>query len=203
MKECTIHLTPPCLVSSLILAEAMQSAGIRAFIGKLSMDTSSRPTYVEASTEASLSSAKSFVDRCRHIMAQMPPHQRRIEPVLTPRFVPTCSDELLGGLGDLSRLESLRVQSHLAEAHDQVEWVRSERGAEDIDIFDRVRSHLCSRQPDDLTLSSEQSPNPSYGSSPLHLPHKTGLVKDGLCGFIHRSLPIIQRLLLNRTISAS
>ncbi|EDR13170.1 uncharacterized protein LACBIDRAFT_188306 [Laccaria bicolor S238N-H82] len=123
--------------TNLILAEAMQSAGVRAFVGKLSMDTSSRPTYVEASAEASLSSAKSFVHKCRHMMEQLPPHQRRIEPVLTPRFVPTCSDELLGSLGDLSRLESLRVQSHLAEAHDQVEWVRSVRGAEDIDIFDR------------------------------------------------------------------
>jgi guanine deaminase len=135
MKEWNIHIRP---LLSLILAEAMQSAGVRAFVGKLSMDISSRPTYVEASAEASLSSAKSFVDQCRHMMEQVPPHQRRIEPVLTPRFVPTCSDELLGSLGDLSRLESLRVQSHLAEAHDQVEWVRSVRGAEDIDIFDRV-----------------------------------------------------------------
>lgn len=121
--------------TNLILAEEMQKAGIRAFVGKLSMDISSRPTYVEASAEASLNSAKSFVSRCRSLTENLQPHERLIEPVLTPRFVPTCSDSLLQGLAMLSEKEDLKVQSHLAEAHDQVEWVRKERGKEDIDVF--------------------------------------------------------------------
>jgi len=54
--------------------------------------------------------------------------------------VPTCTDELLAGLGDLSIEEDVHIQSHLAEAHDQVEWVRQERHAEDIEVFRRVRS---------------------------------------------------------------
>ncbi|KAF8073438.1 hypothetical protein FPV67DRAFT_1477835 [Lyophyllum atratum] len=123
--------------TNLILAEAMQSAGIRAFVGKLSMDISSRPGYVEASAGASLDSARSFVERCKQIAAPLPAHSRLVEPVLTPRFVPTCSDELLAGLGRLAMEKSLRVQSHMAEAHDQVEWVRATRGSEDIDVFDQ------------------------------------------------------------------
>ncbi|KAJ7288161.1 hypothetical protein C8J57DRAFT_1165739 [Mycena rebaudengoi] len=123
--------------TNLILAEVMQAAGMRAFVGKLSMDISSRPSYVEASAPAALAAAQSFVEKCRSIVSHLPPHRRLVEPVLTPRFVPTCSDDLLVGLGQLSTTEALKIQSHLAEAHDQVEWVRSERGAEDMEVFDR------------------------------------------------------------------
>jgi guanine deaminase len=125
----------------MILAEEMQNAGIRAFVGKLSMDISTRPTYVETSATSSLDSAKSFVSRCRALVETVQPHERLVEPVLTPRFVPTCSDELLEGLSQLSATENLKVQSHLAEAHDEVEWVRQERGMEDIDVFAKVHSN--------------------------------------------------------------
>ncbi|KAJ7677483.1 hypothetical protein B0H17DRAFT_944950 [Mycena rosella] len=123
--------------TNLVLAEVMQKAGLRAFVGKLSMDISSRPSYMESSAQTSLQAAHSFVEKCRDLTASLPTHERLVEPVLTPRFVPTCSDELLVGLGKLSAAENLKIQSHLAEAHDQVEVVRSERGVEDIQVFDR------------------------------------------------------------------
>ncbi|KAI5121410.1 hypothetical protein M0805_003182 [Coniferiporia weirii] len=123
--------------TNLILAEVMQSAGIRAFVGKLSMDISSRDTYKEASTQDALDAAESFTKNARSSIAHLPPQERLVEPVLTPRFVPTCSDELLSGLGALSARENVRVQSHLAEARDQVDWVQRERGIPDIDVFDK------------------------------------------------------------------
>ncbi|KAG5653660.1 hypothetical protein H0H81_011620 [Sphagnurus paluster] len=146
--------------TNLILAEAMCAAGLRAFVGKLSMDISSRPSYVEASADASLSAARSFVARCR---AEYPA-QGLIQPVLTPRFVPTCSEALLRGLGDLSADEGLRVQSHMAESVDQVEWVRTERGMEDIEVFDKhalltprtVQAHCTFLEAPDLQLVSER-----------------------------------------------
>ncbi|KAG5718739.1 hypothetical protein E4T56_gene2705 [Termitomyces sp. T112] len=126
--------------TNLILAKVMQHAGLRAYIGKLSMDIdiASRPTHIESSSTISLSAAKSFVHRCRVLTSTFPPHKKLVEPVLTPRFVPTCSDELLEGLGKLAAkdMQGLRIQSHLAEAADQVLWVQQTRGAEDIDVFD-------------------------------------------------------------------
>lgn len=122
--------------TNLILAEAMQGAGIRAYIGKLSMDISSRETYTEGSVEASLSSAESFVNKCNALEELRSSSTRLIEPILTPRFVPTCSNELLRGLGNLSQAKCLRIQSHMAESHDQVQWVRKERGKEDMDVFE-------------------------------------------------------------------
>ncbi|KAJ7781770.1 hypothetical protein DFH07DRAFT_729059 [Mycena maculata] len=125
--------------TNLILAEVMQAAGLRAFVGKLSMDISSRPSYKESSAQESLKAAHSFVEKCRGLTSSLPANERLVEPVLTPRFVPTCSDELLVGLGKLSATEDIKIQSHLAEAHDQVEFVRTERGVEDIEIFDRAK----------------------------------------------------------------
>lgn len=124
--------------SSLILARVLQSKGLRGFVGKLSMDISSRPTYVESSAQESLCSAKSFIDRCRSSVAHIPDHGRLVHPIITPRFVPTCSNELLSGLGRLSAEENVHIQSHLAEARDQVDWVRDERKVEDLDVFKQV-----------------------------------------------------------------
>ncbi|KAG9127647.1 hypothetical protein FRC07_011233 [Ceratobasidium sp. 392] len=119
----------------IILAEAFAAVGLRIFVGKLSMDQSSRPSYREASTSASLVSARSFIRRCRAMVSSIPSHLRLVEPVLTPRFVPTCSDAVLRGLSLISRGENVKIQSHLAEAHDQVDYVRQSRGKSDMDIF--------------------------------------------------------------------
>lgn len=121
---------------SIILAEVMQSEGIRAFVGKLSMDKSSSKTYIEPSAAASLEAAKSFIGTVRSSFKTDAP--KLVEPVVTPRFVPTCSEELLEGLGRLAKEENVRIQSHLAEARDQVNWVEQERGKQDIDVFDSV-----------------------------------------------------------------
>lgn len=150
----------------MILAEEMQNAGIRAFVGKLSMDISSRPTYVEPHAKASLKSARSFVSRCRAFTEGL------VVPILTPRFVPTCSDKLLDGLGKLSEDENLWVQSHLAEAHDEIDWVRKERGAEDIDVFDKARK--ITRQfecilAELLMFTAAQTVDSAHDTSPLYI----------------------------------
>ncbi|KAH7105166.1 Metallo-dependent hydrolase [Auriculariales sp. MPI-PUGE-AT-0066] len=123
--------------SNLILAEEFQKAGLRGLVGKLSMNESLLPTYVEATTTESLAAAREFIDSCHALTADLPQHRRLCEPVITPRFVPTCTDDLLDGLGKLAQETGVRIQSHMAEAHDQIAWVRATRKREDIDIFDQ------------------------------------------------------------------
>ncbi|KAL1728585.1 hypothetical protein EV714DRAFT_214809 [Schizophyllum commune] len=156
--------------TNVILAQAMRDAGLRAFVGKLSMDISSRKTYVEASSDEALGAVRGFIDQCNDINAKGtgPP----VAPVITPRFVPTCSPALLDGLGALAKERDVRVQSHLAEAHDQVEWVRAERGMEDIEVFDKhglltprtVEAHCTFLDPPDLDLLEAR------GSAVAHCP---------------------------------
>ena len=66
----------------------MKEAGLQAFIGKLSMDTSNRLSYIEISAQAPLDSATSFVEKCYGLDETNGPHL--VEPIiLAPRFVPT------------------------------------------------------------------------------------------------------------------
>ncbi|KAI5896925.1 Metallo-dependent hydrolase [Schizophyllum commune H4-8] len=156
--------------TNIILAQAMREAGLRAFVGKLSMDISSRKTYVEASSDEALAAARGFIDRCEDINKEGT--GPNVAPVITPRFVPTCSPVLLDGLGALAKEREVRVQSHLAEAHDQVEWVRAERGMEDIEVFDKhglltsrtVQAHCTFLDPPDLDLLQAR------GSAVAHCP---------------------------------
>jgi cytosine/adenosine deaminase-related metal-dependent hydrolase len=77
---------------------------------------------------------ESFQDSFAHLSPQVRP----VEPVITPRFVPSCSNELFRNIGELAEASGMRIQSHLAEARDQVDWVRKERGAEDVEVLHRV-----------------------------------------------------------------
>ena len=122
----------------------MQRIGIRAFVGKLSMDISTRPTYIEPTHSESIASARSFIDGVKALTSRLPEHARLVEPVLTPRFVPTCSDALLQGLGELAEQTGIRVQSHLAEAGDLMNAVQESRGMNDLKVFERV-SRLTDR----------------------------------------------------------
>jgi guanine deaminase len=47
-----------------------------------------------------------------------------IKPIITPRFIPSCSGPLLAALGQLAEKYALPVQSHLSENIKEVEWVR-------------------------------------------------------------------------------
>lgn len=46
-------------------------------------------------------------------------------PVITPRFVPTCSSALMTALGEIAQRHQLLVQSHVSENSSEIEWVRS------------------------------------------------------------------------------
>ena len=47
-----------------------------------------------------------------------------VRPILTPRFIPTCSDELMEKLSELQKKYRLPAQSHLSENLSEIEWVR-------------------------------------------------------------------------------
>jgi guanine deaminase len=60
---------------------------------------------------------------------------------LTPRFVPTCTPELLHGLGRLAAESDVLVQTHLAENTDEVAWVASLHpdARSYLDVYDQAR----------------------------------------------------------------
>eukprot|EP00743_Colponemidia_sp_Colp-15_P011110 GILK01012343.1.p1 GENE.GILK01012343.1~~GILK01012343.1.p1 ORF type:complete len:464 (-),score=36.64 GILK01012343.1:237-1628(-) len=122
----TIHVE-----SCKALADVAIARGQRAFIGKVSMDQHGGENYVET-TEASLRDTEEFI---QHIQTLQHP---LIKPVVTPRFIPTCSLALLKGLGELARKYGCHIQSHIAESDDQIAFTNQlyENMGGDVAIFD-------------------------------------------------------------------
>nr|ODN91031.1 guanine deaminase [Cryptococcus depauperatus CBS 7855] len=134
---CVVFFGTIGIKANLVLARMAQETGIRAFVGKLSMDLSPRPTYGESSFEASLASLNDFIDSMESYLSQFPPHRRLVQPIITPRFVPVCSDKLLQGLAQVGKERNVRIQSHMCEGRDEIDLVLKCQGMDDEKVFDK------------------------------------------------------------------
>lgn len=102
-----------------ILANLCLSAGQRAFIGKCNMDKLAPDHYRETCQE-SLDATRACISHVR----QIDPSGEQLTFCITPRFAPSCSRELMQGLGDLAAAESLPIQTHISENHAELEMVK-------------------------------------------------------------------------------
>lgn len=101
--------------ATLILMEELERAGVRGYVGKVNMDRNGGERLQET-TEESMRETLAWLDECASF-----PH---IRPILTPRFTPSCTDELMAFLGRLAAERGLPVQSHLSENTAELELVR-------------------------------------------------------------------------------
>ena len=101
--------------ATLLLMEKLEKSGLVTYVGKVNMDRNSPDGYREE-TGDSLRETERFVEEALDF--------RNTFPILTPRFIPTCSDELMRGLSDIRRRTGLPVQSHMSENLSEIEWVK-------------------------------------------------------------------------------
>lgn len=107
------------------LVRLLYEKGQRAFVGKVNMDRNSPANYSQT-TETSFEETKQFVrftQEEREKQSSQRDDVADVQAILTPRFVPSCTPELLQKLGDLAEQEKLFVQSHISENRDEVQWV--------------------------------------------------------------------------------
>ena len=90
-----------------LLFRLLDERGLYAYVGKVNMDRNS-PPYLTESTADALRDTERFL--AEHTFS------RTVKPILTPRFAPTCTEELLKGLGRLAKKYSCGVQTHLVES---------------------------------------------------------------------------------------
>lgn len=102
--------------STLLLMSKLDNAGLSGYVGKVNMDRNA-PDILREETSDSIRDTLSFIDRASSF--------KMVEPIITPRFVPACSDELLKELGKIVDKYELPVQSHLSENLSEIEWVKS------------------------------------------------------------------------------
>jgi guanine deaminase len=104
--------------SSILLAKICQDLGQRAFVGKVCMDRNS-PEYYCETTNQSLKDTQEFVSQIADMKSEL------IKAVITPRFVPSCTPELMSELGELAQKKNLHIQTHISENLKEIEWVKS------------------------------------------------------------------------------
>jgi len=115
--------TTACYYASLhleatkLLVDIVSQKGQRALIGKVCMDRNSPVDYVE-STQDNLNNTEKLIIHCQSKNVNL------ITPIITPRFVPTCTDELMKGLSELAKKYNVPIQSHISENKGEVEWVK-------------------------------------------------------------------------------
>lgn len=101
--------------ASLLLAELCVNKGQRGLVGKVVMDDPAQnPEYYrDADTHSALADTEDFILAVRELAKTA---KQGVYPVVTPRFIPSCTDEALRGLGKLADKYDAYVQSHCSES---------------------------------------------------------------------------------------
>ncbi len=153
----TIH-TP----ATHMLMDMLEARGFCGYVGKVNMDRNSPPYLCEKDAETSANDTDQWIRQC------LEKDRKNIRPILTPRFVPSCSDELFELLHGLQEKYHLPVQSHLSENLGEVEWVSSlcPDAAFYGEVYDRyglfggecktVMAHCVYSQDDEIGLMKER-----------------------------------------------
>ncbi len=102
--------------ATILLMDIMEETGLQCMIGKVNMDRNS-PSYLSETTKGSVEDTILWVESTAG-------KYQNCRPMLTPRFIPSCSDELMTELGRIGRKYKLPLQSHLSENTSEIEWVK-------------------------------------------------------------------------------
>ncbi len=108
----TVHLP-----ATELLMEMLEETGLITMVGKVNMDRNAPESLVEKSWEQSLADTRLWLE---HVQGKF----SRTQPILTPRFIPSCADSLMEGLAALQGERGLPLQSHLSENPKECDWVR-------------------------------------------------------------------------------
>ena len=101
-----------------LLMDKLEATGLKTYVGKVNMDRNSPDYLCEASAEEALENTRKWIEDTQDAY-------KNTKPIITPRFTPTCTDELMAGLGDLKQETGVPLQSHLSENIAECEWVQS------------------------------------------------------------------------------
>ena len=110
-----------------VLFEEFDRRGLRVILGKTSMDQ-----HCPADIAVELNQDREWTEE---LISKWHGRNDRLYYALTPRFAPSCTEELLAMQAEVYRSEpSLYLQTHYAENHNEIAWVK--------ELFPRSKSYL-------------------------------------------------------------
>lgn len=100
-----------------LLMDMLEESGLTTMVGKVNMDRNGAPELQEESAQASAEDTRQWLEEIKG-------RYDHTYPILTPRFTPSCTDELMTELGKIQKEYHLPVQSHLSENFGEIAWVK-------------------------------------------------------------------------------
>lgn len=100
-----------------LLMQLMEESGLISFVGKVNMDREASEGLTETSADFSAYTTFGWINAVKD---RFPTTQ----PILTPRFIPCCTDKLMEELRQIQMAYGLPVQSHLSESKSEIDFVK-------------------------------------------------------------------------------
>jgi guanine deaminase len=176
--------------STKILMDMFIESGLGAYVGKVNMDRNT----AEYLREDTLQSIKDTEE----IIIEYGDKSKLVKPIITPRFAPTCSEELLNGLGNLAIKYNIPSQSHLNENGGEIQWVKElfpdsinyATIYKDFNLFGQTKSlmaHCVYNTDEEIDLMAKN------GVYVAHCPHSNYNLSSGIMPtrkFLDKGVPI-------------
>lgn len=117
--------------STRVLADTCIALGQRALVGRVAMDHPDEcpDFYRDESADAAV---RGTDDLIAYLAGA---GKGRVLPAITPRFIPSCTDELLTGLGELAAQHGCHVQTHCSESDWEHHHVLQRMGCSDTEAL--------------------------------------------------------------------
>lgn len=103
--------------ATVLLMDLLEETGLKTMVGKVNMDRNGSPDLQEESSQASAADTRKW-------LSQVIGRYHNTQPILTPRFIPSCSDDLMRRLSEIQKEYQLPIQSHLSENFSEIAWVQ-------------------------------------------------------------------------------
>ena len=100
-----------------LLMELMEESGLISYVGKVNMDRGASEALTEESAEISAFTTFGWINGVKDKFTNT-------KPILTPRFIPCCTDKLMEELRQIQMAYGIPVQSHLSESKSEMEFVK-------------------------------------------------------------------------------
>ncbi|MBQ7191885.1 MAG: amidohydrolase family protein [Paludibacteraceae bacterium] len=115
MRSCAFATIHPETTKRLM--QLFREAGLGGYVGLVGMDRNSPDNLRNTPKEVETFHLEQL-EECLSL------HSDRVRTILTPRFIPSCTPEMLRVYGRLAGEHNLPVQSHLSENRSEIEWVK-------------------------------------------------------------------------------
>ena len=180
-----VYFSSNHLDATTALARACARHGQRALVGRVAMDhpAGTPEWYRDATASAGVEASAASIEAVTAVGCQ------RVEPIITPRFTPACTDGLLEGLGELAAVTGVRVQTHCAESDWHCDYALDRFGVSDstaLNRFGLVRPRTVLAHSDHLT-ADEMVLVAGRGAGVAHCPLSNAYFANAVFG-VRRAL---------------